>query len=99
MEPARQLKVAVVGSGMAGLVTAYLLYWDREQRYDVTIFEEVPLARPSWLLLLLLALTEEKRAREYLSMLPLCQYRTLLVDVWTESIFLCERSLAASIAT
>jgi protoporphyrinogen oxidase len=44
MEPARKLRVAVVGSGMAGLVTAYLLHGDAEQRYDVTIFEEVPLA-------------------------------------------------------
>lgn len=40
---ARQMKtrVAVVGSGMAGLVTAYLLHRDPEQRYQVTLFEEV----------------------------------------------------------
>jgi NAD(P)H-nitrite reductase large subunit len=98
MEPARQLRVAVVGSGMAGLVTAYLLHRDAEQRYDVTILEEVPLARPYWLLLLLV-LTEDNRASDYLSMLPLCQFRTLLAAVRTESIFLCEHSLAASIAT
>lgn len=41
MVQARQLRVAVVGSGLAGLVTAYLLHHDREQRYDVTVFEEV----------------------------------------------------------
>jgi NAD(P)-binding Rossmann-like domain len=98
MGPARQLRVAVVGSGMAGLVTAYLLHRDAEQRYDVTIFEEVPLARLSWLLLHLV-LTEENRAGNCLSMLPLCQFRTLLEDVRTESIFLCEHSPAASIAT
>ncbi|RDW56384.1 hypothetical protein BP5796_13206 [Coleophoma crateriformis] len=32
-------KVAVVGSGMAGLVTAYLLHRDVHQRYSVTVFE------------------------------------------------------------
>jgi len=40
MGPARQLRVAVVGSGMAGLVTAYLLRRDPEKKYHVTIFEE-----------------------------------------------------------
>lgn len=34
-------RVAVVGSGMAGLVTAYLLSQDREQRYEVEVFEIV----------------------------------------------------------
>jgi protoporphyrinogen oxidase len=34
-------RVAVVGSGMAGLVTAYLLNQDPEQRYQVEIFEIV----------------------------------------------------------
>ena len=34
-------KVAVVGSGMAGLVTAYLLHHDLQQRYSVTVFESV----------------------------------------------------------
>lgn len=33
--------VAVVGSGMAGLVTAYLLRRDPQQRYEVEIFETV----------------------------------------------------------
>ena len=41
MVQGRQFRVAVVGSGLAGLVTAYLLHHDREQRYDVTVFEEV----------------------------------------------------------
>ncbi|PLB33185.1 uncharacterized protein BDW47DRAFT_7091 [Aspergillus candidus] len=31
--------VAVIGSGMAGLVSAYLLQRDREQRYTVEVFE------------------------------------------------------------
>ena len=34
-------RVAVVGSGMAGLVTAYLLNRDPEQRYNVEVFELV----------------------------------------------------------
>lgn len=43
MEPGPGLKcrVAVVGSGMAGLVTAYLLHQDPEHRYQVEIFEIV----------------------------------------------------------
>ncbi|KFY29299.1 hypothetical protein V493_02424 [Pseudogymnoascus sp. VKM F-4281 (FW-2241)] len=32
-------KVAIVGSGMAGLVTAHLLHNDMHQRYSVTVFE------------------------------------------------------------
>ncbi|RFU29776.1 hypothetical protein B7463_g6553, partial [Scytalidium lignicola] len=32
-------KVAIVGSGMAGLVTAHLLHHDLHQRYSVTVFE------------------------------------------------------------
>ncbi|KFY00825.1 hypothetical protein V490_01185 [Pseudogymnoascus sp. VKM F-3557] len=32
-------KVAIVGSGMAGLVTAHLLHNDKQQRYSVTVFE------------------------------------------------------------
>jgi 2-polyprenyl-6-methoxyphenol hydroxylase-like FAD-dependent oxidoreductase len=34
-------RVAVVGSGMAGLVTAYLLNQDPEHRYNVEVFEIV----------------------------------------------------------
>lgn len=33
--------VAVVGSGMAGLVTAFLLQQDKKNRYDVQLFETV----------------------------------------------------------
>ncbi|KIW00527.1 uncharacterized protein PV09_07885 [Verruconis gallopava] len=32
-------RIAVVGSGMAGLVTAYLLHQDPKERYEVTVFE------------------------------------------------------------
>lgn len=43
MEPQAKARVtvAVVGSGMAGLVTAYLLHRDPKQRYQVTVYEEV----------------------------------------------------------
>lgn len=33
--------VAVVGSGMAGLVTAYLLHQDPQRRFRVTLLEKV----------------------------------------------------------
>lgn len=33
--------VAVIGSGMAGLVTAYLLHHDPLQRYQVRLLEKV----------------------------------------------------------
>jgi 2-polyprenyl-6-methoxyphenol hydroxylase-like FAD-dependent oxidoreductase len=36
-------QVAIVGSGMAGLVTAYLLNQDPERRYNVEVFEIVRL--------------------------------------------------------
>lgn len=39
-QPAVQ-NVAVVGTGMAGLATAYLLNHDFRQRYSVTVFENV----------------------------------------------------------
>lgn len=41
MESQQQVKVAVVGSGMAGLVTAHLLKQDRRQRFLVKVFESV----------------------------------------------------------
>lgn len=34
-------RVAIVGSGMAGLATAHLLHNDKHQRYSVTVFESV----------------------------------------------------------
>jgi hypothetical protein len=39
MEERKPIRVAIVGSGMAGLVTAYLLHRDRLRRYEVTVFE------------------------------------------------------------
>lgn len=41
--PDVKCRVAVVGSGMAGLVTAYLLNQDPENRYQVEVFEIVRL--------------------------------------------------------
>ncbi|KAK8103363.1 uncharacterized protein PG998_010396 [Apiospora kogelbergensis] len=40
MASATKLKVAVVGTGMAGLATGYLLQQDELQRYSVTLFEK-----------------------------------------------------------
>lgn len=36
-----KIRVAIVGTGMAGLVTAHLLAQDPRQRYQITIFEKV----------------------------------------------------------
>ena len=36
-----QRRIAVVGSGMAGLVIAHLLHRDPRSRYRVTVFESV----------------------------------------------------------
>jgi glycine/D-amino acid oxidase-like deaminating enzyme len=40
-EKSRKARVAVVGSGMAGLVAAYLLQRDPKRRYSVVLFESV----------------------------------------------------------
>lgn len=39
-------RVAVVGSGLAGLTAAYLLQNDRKQRYEVIVFESVSASVP-----------------------------------------------------
>lgn len=36
-----KVRVAIVGTGMAGLTTAYLLSHDEQNRYDVTLLEKV----------------------------------------------------------
>lgn len=41
MDEKRPVRVAVVGSGMAGLVTAWLLQRDASRRYVVKLFESV----------------------------------------------------------
>ncbi|RMD42150.1 hypothetical protein DV735_g3014, partial [Chaetothyriales sp. CBS 134920] len=40
MDEKQRISVAIVGSGLAGLVTAYLLQQDDQSRYAVTLFEE-----------------------------------------------------------
>ncbi|KAL6872743.1 hypothetical protein J3F83DRAFT_582563 [Trichoderma novae-zelandiae] len=35
-------RVAIIGSGLAGLTTAYLLHHDSQKRYEVTLFEQAP---------------------------------------------------------
>jgi predicted NAD/FAD-binding protein len=37
----RKSRVAVIGTGLAGLTTAYLLHHDKQKRYEVTLFEQV----------------------------------------------------------
>lgn len=37
----RPKRVAVVGTGMAGLATAHLLHQDPQKRYQVTVIEKV----------------------------------------------------------
>lgn len=34
-------RVAIIGTGLAGLTTAYLLHQDKQKRYEVTLFEQV----------------------------------------------------------
>lgn len=36
-----QTRVAIIGTGLAGLTTAYLLQNDSRNRYSVTLFEQV----------------------------------------------------------
>ena len=36
-----RISVAIVGTGMAGLVTAYLLRNDESQKFDIEVFESV----------------------------------------------------------
>ncbi|KAL7942727.1 hypothetical protein V8C42DRAFT_331744 [Trichoderma barbatum] len=35
-------RVAIIGTGLAGLTTAYLLQHDKQKRYQVTLFEQAP---------------------------------------------------------
>jgi 2-polyprenyl-6-methoxyphenol hydroxylase-like FAD-dependent oxidoreductase len=42
-----QEKVAVVGSGMAGLATAWALHNDPSKKFDVTVFEKVLSTEPA----------------------------------------------------
>lgn len=42
-----QIRVAIVGSGMAGLVAAHLLKQDARARYEVAVFEEASLVAPA----------------------------------------------------
>ncbi len=37
----RKERVAIIGTGLAGLTTAYLLQNDSKRRYEVTLFEQV----------------------------------------------------------
>lgn len=41
MDDKRPIRVAIVGSGMAGLATAWLLHRDPSKRYAVKLFESV----------------------------------------------------------
>jgi protoporphyrinogen oxidase len=37
----QEIRVAIVGTGLAGLTTAYILQNDDRKRYSVTLFEQV----------------------------------------------------------
>lgn len=39
--PNPKIRVAIIGSGLAGLATAYLLHQDNRSRFDITLFEQV----------------------------------------------------------
>lgn len=41
METLKPIRVAIVGSGMAGLVTGFLINSDAQRRYEVEVFEIV----------------------------------------------------------
>lgn len=43
----RHITVAIVGTGLAGLTVAHLLQKDRDERYKVTLFEQVPSLVPT----------------------------------------------------
>ena len=47
-EEASRKSVAIIGSGMAGLISAYLLTRDKHQRFDVEVFETVRMWRILW---------------------------------------------------
>ena len=48
LEGGCQKSVAIIGSGLAGLVSAYLLTQDKGQRFDVEVFETVCMCRICW---------------------------------------------------
>lgn len=41
VEDKEQTKVAIVGTGLAGLTTGYALQHDERKRFKVTLFEQV----------------------------------------------------------
>lgn len=91
-------QVAVVGSGMAGLVTAYLLNRDPEQRYNVEVFELVnpqsdlcPICNDLLRIFL--------RGSTCLSTPVRCLSRTLRVETSIVLIFQCVRLQVDSTAT
>ncbi|KAK1241042.1 hypothetical protein MKX08_001016 [Trichoderma sp. CBMAI-0020] len=43
----RKRRVAIIGTGLAGLTTAYLLHQDTQKRYEVTLFEQVETHSPT----------------------------------------------------
>lgn len=41
IDDAGKSRVAIIGTGLAGLTTGYLLQGDERKRYSVTLFEQV----------------------------------------------------------
>lgn len=90
-----QKRVAIVGSGLAGLVSANLLHNDRQQRYEVKVFESVSITHT----LHLLNHTDNTRVPHYHWTLPPYLYPMPLERPQTASTCPCERLRAGFTAT
>lgn len=95
MEKGRQQHVAVVGSGMAGLVIAYLLHNDAKQRYAVTVLEEVKLLLRKSVYVFWTVLTAIREINFPWIRLP--YHFPIVTAPMYGSTFLCARSLADTI--
>ena len=98
MEQKGRIRVAIVGSGMAGLVTAYLINGDAQSRYAVTLFEGASYANQQSFSPALVTLTQP-RAMYSLWILLHFLFRTIIEDALTVLTSLCEHLPADSIKT
>lgn len=95
-------RVAIIGTGLAGLSSAYLIKGDR---YRVTLFEQVRHVvndnrDPSpWVGILSLTITLPSRATEYPLILLLLRLRTRNTTMLNESICRCARARTGTTIT